>query len=687
MMKKLILPALIAAVTAVSASAVPAKRGPYSAYNTDGKEILVQRVGDERGSWFLDMDGNLLMRTERGFDFARIESDGSLTHSDVPVRFSRSLLPVQAPMVAPTADAIGRFPGTSFPSAGKQKALVVLVEFQDTKFSLGENTHQYFSDMLNKEGFSEYEGTGSANEYFYEMSGGIFDCDFDVYGPVTLKNNYKYYGQNSAGSDRYAYKMAIEACDALDDEVDFSQYDRDNDGDIDNIFIFYAGQGEASAYPENSNLVWPHAYYVTVYGTYKYDGKRLNSYGCTNELEPVYSQNAWGSIKYEGERPDGVGTFVHEFSHILGLPDLYLTDDSELSANEDGYFTPGQWSVLDYGPYNNNGRTPPAYSAFERNALGWMTLEELTADMTEGELTHIEESNHAYSITKPNKSTEFYLLECRKRSGWDKYIPYDGMLVWHIDYDSNRWYNNSVNNKGSHQYVDLIEADGIAEKAYRNGGDCFPGTKKVTELSTKWWDKSSTGIKLSDITLTSDLRVTFTVTGTGNVSPDDPSKDWLSVTQLLDSPMDGSDASVRGYIVGYVKSGTYNAKGVVFDSQNAVQTNIVIADSPNETDIDNCVPVQLVKSTSARTDLNLADNPSLLGRQVELYGTASIYMSVPGLKNVSTYKLIDDEGQNTSIVEIDTDAADSVIYDLQGRRVLAPKAGHIYVTKGKVIRY
>lgn len=685
MIKKLIFSALITAVTAVSASAVPAKRGPYSAYNTDGKEILVQRVGDERGSWFLDMDGNLLMSTDRGFDFARIESDGSLSHSDVPVRFSRSLLPVQAPLIAPTADAIGRFPGTSFPSSGKQKALVVLVEFQDTKFSLGENTHQYFSDMLNKEGFNEYGGTGSAHEYFMEMSSGKFDCDFDVYGPVTLQNNYKYYGQNDkSGTDKYAYKMAVEACDALDAEVDFSQYDRDNDGDIDNIFIFYAGQGEASAYPQNDNLVWPHAYYVTIYGTHKYDDKRLNSYGCTNELEPVYSQNAWGSTKYEGDRPDGVGTFIHEFSHILGLPDLYLTDESELTASEQGYFTPGEWSVLDYGPYNNNGRTPPAYSAFERNALGWIDLEELTSDLTAGELTHIAESNHAYSITKHNKSTEFYLLECRKRSGWDKYIPYDGMLVWHIDYDNSRWYNNSVNNKGSHQYVDLIEADGIAEKTYRNGGDCFPGTKKVTELATKWWDKSSTGIKLSDITLTSDLRVTFTVNdGTGS---NNPLQEWLSVTQLLDSSMDDSEVSVRGYIVGYVKSGTYNAKGVIFDSQNAPQTNVVIADTPDETNLDNCVPVQLVKSTDARTDLNLSDNPSMIGRQVELYGTASIYMSVPGLKNVSTYKLLDDS--NSSIVEIDAEGSRSdAVYDLQGRRVLAPKAGNIYISKGKVIRY
>lgn len=685
-MKKLILSALIAAVTAVSTSAVPARRGPFVSHDTDGKEILVQRVGDERGSWFLDMDGNLLMRTDRGFDFARIEADGTLCHSDAPVRFSRSLFPARAPLSPAAVGAIGRFPGTSFPSSGKQKAIVILVEFQDVKFSLGEDTRQYFSDMLNKDGFSEYGGTGSAREYFREMSSGKFECDFDVYGPVTLQKDHKYYGQNDKyGTDMYAYKMAIEACTALDAEVDFSQYDRDNDGDIDNVFIFYAGQGEASAYPadnpDNDYLVWPHSYYVSVYGTYKFDGKRLNSYGCTNELSPIYSRTALGNI-YKGLRPDGVGTFVHEFSHILGLPDLYLTDESELTTGEKGYFTPGEWSVLDYGPYNNNGCTPPAYTAFERNALGWITLEEITPDMTTCELTHIEESNRAYSITKHNKSTEFYLFECRKRSGWDTYIPYDGMLVWHIDYDSSRWNNNSVNNKGSHQYVDLIEADGIAEKTYRNGGDCFPGTKKVTELVTKWWDKSSTGFKLSDITLTPDLSITFTV-NSGN----DPAREWLNVAQLLDSRMDDSEVAVRGYIVGYVKSGAYSAKSVVFGSQSASQSNIVIADSPDETDVDRCVPVQLSKDTPARNDLNLSANPSMLGHFVELNGTASIYVTAPGMKNVTTYTLLDEKDPDASVVEVAAETTQSAVYDLQGRRVLVPKSGNIYISGGKLIRF
>lgn len=685
-MKKLILSALIASV-AYTAGAVPAKRGPYRAYSVDGTEMMVQRVGDERGSWFLDMEGNLLRSTERGFEFACFDADGSLVRSAVPVRFSRSLIPAATETAAPmrrAAASTGLFPGSSFPAKGEQKAIVVLVEFQDSKFKLGDKAHQYFSDLLNKDGFSEYNGTGCAAEYFREMSSGQFDCQFDVYGPITLQYNYKYYGGNN---DAKAYEMAIEACNALDSTVDFAEYDRDNDGKIDNVFIFFAGEGEASAYPENTNLVWPHAWNVTAAraGTFRYDGKILDSYGCTNEWLRQVEANRFGNYTVKDEYPDGVGTFVHEFSHILGLPDLYLTDESELSASESGYFTPGEWSVLDYGPYNNNGRTPPAYSAFERNALGWLTTEDITDDIENPTLTHIAESNHAYSICNPLDSGEFYLLECRKRSGWDTYIPGDGMLVWHIDYDINRWTNNTVNNKGSHQYVDLVEADGVAEKEYRNDGDCFPGSAKVTSFAPKWWNKTSTGVKINDITLNADKSVSFSVEKTGAGA--DPSASWLSVNDVIESSMTGDDTTVRGYIVGYVKSGSYTEKGVDF-SAGGVNTNIVLADSPSEKSISNCIPVQLVKGSDARNDLNLSDNPSVLGRHVEIYGTLETYMKVPALKNVSTYKFITEEqGDNTSIEEITVDSAINTLYDLQGRQVVAPRRGQIYIFGGKKIRF
>lgn len=694
-MKKFIL-STIAAALALTASAVPAKRGPYPAVTVDGKEIMVLRLGDEHGSWFTDLDGNLMLETDKGFAFADFNADGSLTETSAPVKLTRATANnARRARARRNAPQLGRFPGSAFPSSGKQKALVVLVEFQDKKFKLGDKAHDYFSNMLNQKGFSEYNGTGCANEYFLEMSGGKFDCQFDVYGPVTLKNNAKYYGENKStdrGSDRYPHEMIIEACQQLDDQIDFTEYDRDNDGAIDNVFAFYAGEGEASAYPSQPDLIWPHAYYVTYFGKYEFDGVLLDSYGCTNEWQTVYNQSG----QLVDEYPDGVGTFIHEFSHILGLPDLYLTDEDELTSTEIKeetiYFTPGEWSVLDYGPYNNSGRTPPAYSAFERNALGWMTPEELTAETENPHLTDIQASNHAYCISNAKNSTEFYLLESRKRTGWDTYLPYDGMLVWHIDYDSDRWDYNTVNNKSAHQYVDLIEADGIANKIFRNGGDCFPGTKKVTSLAPRWWNSTSTGIKLTDITLESDKSVTFSIENPA----DNPSGDFMTVNNVINASMDNSDATVRGYIVGYVMSGSWTHKGVHFETSGAVNTNIMLADSKDETNYLNCIPVQLEKNSDARNDLNLMNNPSMLGRQVELYGKLTTYMGTSALKNVSEYMLISDEAENpgdnngeeTSIGEVNgADQAPAVIYDLQGRRVDTPRHGGIYIINGKTVKY
>ena len=140
--------------------------------------------------------------------------------------------------------------------------------------------------------------------------------------------------------------MVIEACRQLNPEIDFSQYDLDNDQYIDNVFIFYAGQGEASG--GSSDCVWPHSWEVEIAemgSQHIFDNVHLNRYACSNEWE-------LSALGY-GYRPVGIGTFIHEFSHVMGLPDLDSTQYVEDT------FTPGAWSVMDYGPYNNYGCTPP----------------------------------------------------------------------------------------------------------------------------------------------------------------------------------------------------------------------------------------------------------------------------------------------------------------------------------------
>lgn len=527
--KQLFLSAATALLTFNTLWAVPAKPGLVTVTQDDGTELTVRLIGDEHGHIVVSEDGNLLTASGNTYYYATLDADGKPLNSgiratnvndrtdearrflagtdrDRNVRRALSSLDSRRETALKTP---ARVPSTmltnNFPSTGKQKAIVVLVEYKDVKFRL-DDPHDYFDRMLNEEGFSSYGGTGCAREYFIECSNGQFEPEFDLYGPITLKNNMAYYGGNNySGSDSNPEQMAIEACQQLDELVDFAEYDRDGDGMIDNVFVIYAGKGEASG--GSASSVWPHAWNVFSGAglTHYFDGKLLDYYACSNE--------------WEGNKPDGVGTFIHEFSHVMGLPDLYVTT----YANDN--FTPREWSVLDVGPYNNDGRTPPLYSAFERMSMGWMKPRPLTGPGSVALLP--VSSNTAYYIPTL-RSNEFFLLENRQQESWDTYIPGHGMLVWHVDYNTSAWGSNSVNNTDGHPRVEIEAADGI--KTLPEGmvttspSDPFPGTALKTEFtdttnpSMLSWDGRGQNLPLTSITETEEGLITFDIAG-GAVFP------------------------------------------------------------------------------------------------------------------------------------------------------------------------
>ena len=370
----------------------------------------------------------------------------------------------------------------TYPTTGVQKGLVILVEYTNKKFTV-ENPREAFDRMMNEKDYSENGGTGSARDYFIASSNSQFQPEFDVYGPIQLAHAMSYYGANDAyGNDKAPEEMVIEACQQLDDVIDFKEYDRDNDGQIDNVYVFYAGFGEATG--GSSSTVWPHSsdIYDEKLKDIELDGVRLNHYACSNELD-------------QKKQMVGIGTFCHEFSHVLGLPDLYSTDYYVPS------FTPDSWILMDRGPYNNNGKTPPYYSIYERYALGWITPQEIgkPADI---KLDNI--SKNVGYIIKTDNENEYFLLENRQQEGWDKYIPGHGMLIWHIDYNQEVWDLNAVNNIPSHQYVDIEEADAIQTDETR-AGDTFPGTSNVTSFtddtnpSMKTWKGNGLNKPITDI--------------------------------------------------------------------------------------------------------------------------------------------------------------------------------------------
>lgn len=497
--------------------AIRAKQGNMQLTQPDGTTLTVTMEGDERHHSVFTSDGYLLTGDENGlFTYAKLDPSGKIVSSGIAATDAakrnaatqKFLSTLNTPLIYKTleqnatamnasgtsADGKRRGPGlcdTSFPSKGSTKAIAILVQYQDVEFENDSaTTYDYFHRMLNEEGFADNGGTGSARDFFVNNSMGQFTPEFDVYGPVTLPQKRSYYGGNDTfGNDKNPEMMVVHACEILDDDVDFSQYDTDGDGFIDNVYVFYAGKGEADG--GGAQTVWPHSWDLA-YGRpgkkYIHDGVQLNHYACSNEIDN------------QTKLPDGIGTFVHEFSHVLGLPDLYAT-------TYNSSFTPGAFSTLDYGPYNDNGRTPPHYSAYERYALDWMEPTLLTSSEEDAgvyTLEPIDISNQAFLVQTENDN-EYFLIENRQWQNNDRFIPGHGMIVWHIDYDEDVWGANTVNNTPTHQHVDLVEADNVKTEATRKN-DPFPGGKNKTEFTPDTkpafvsWKKASLDMAIVNIT-------------------------------------------------------------------------------------------------------------------------------------------------------------------------------------------
>lgn len=531
---------IFAAASYLAATAIPSFPGLVRFTQPDGTVINLQMVGDEHGHVTYSADGHIVVNVDGRMEYADFDEEGfpgssgiavgtnissvmkmaGIRHQEKQRGWIQMIMDNRTKRLSKISDNwakmsaaaetetdggdvedegrivplhFGRTSST-FPVMGEQKSIVILVEYQDVKFKYG--SFDYFNRMLNEEGFSDFGSLGSARDWFVYNSNRQFLPDFDVFGVVTLPQERKYYGGNDRfDNDKNPHMMVLDAMRILDDSVDFSQYDRDGDGIIDNVFVFYAGQGE-----HDSNIkdaVWPHSWSLADAcpdEKFLFDGVQLLQYGCTCEYPNGY------------ERPDGIGTFVHEFSHVIGLPDLYNTV-------YDGGFTPGAWSVLDEGSYNNDRLTPPNYSSYEKCALGWIDVLPLAPGTVE--IPDLSESNVAYALPT-DKDCEFFFFENRQQKGNDSFIPGHGMLVWHVDYLKNAWDQNIVNNNANHQRVDIIEADYKRSQSTR-AGDAFPGTSNVTEFTfdsqpaLRSWSKKNVGVNIVNIEETDDGTIRLNV--------------------------------------------------------------------------------------------------------------------------------------------------------------------------------
>ena len=468
--------------------AVPAYRGLITVEQPDGTTIEIYNVGDEFFHYKTTEDGYLVKENAQGiFEYAELSADNAIKPIGIKARaiaertpdekmllnkLQRSVMPQKLALQTNTQQRALRSvtPKSAGTVALVPRALVLLVNFNDKSINVN-HTRQLFDDMLNKKGFSANGGTGSARDYFIAQSDSAYKPQFDVFGPYNLTKSMSYYGENDAdGNDKRPDQMVVDACAlAYADGVNFANYDADNDGKVDNIYVFYAGYGEASGASENT--IWPHSWQIypgNVTGTLKYNGKTLGLYACNSELNGK-----------SGSTMDGIGTFCHEFSHVIGMPDYY---DTQYGPNKDK--TLGDFNLMDGGCYNNNGCTPPNYSAFDRWYMGWMTptIMKVAENV---QLENLASSNSARMVTgtgtAPSSATSstnlVWYFENRQQTGWDKYLPAHGMLVTKVKYNSTAWKTNAVND-GATMYCDIVEADGVKSSA-GDGGDTYPGTSNI----------------------------------------------------------------------------------------------------------------------------------------------------------------------------------------------------------------
>lgn len=505
---------------------------PITVSQPDGTQLTVRINGDADFNWVSTLDGVVLKQEGNGYYVANIDTNGMLSSSgtlahDADKRSSaeqslckkqdiKAFLTVNTrpERLAATRGFGGKGSTSFFPHTGSPRAIVLLVQFANRPFKVQPRKafNQYLNSMADKHqdfGNAENRNTGSVKRYFSDMSGGKFKPQFDLYGPITMPKNAAYYGEGSSSMERYR-ELVSEACTMMDDSLDFSKYDADKDGNVDLVYIIYAGYGESVSSIDST--LWPKAF---VCGTnIKKDGKYVRLAGISNEL------NGHPDVHYSstsGLLINGVGLFCHEFSHCMGLPDFYPTVSPQwTTANGkqdfDAYDNQGmeEWDVMDNGIYLYNGYSPTAYTAWEREKMGWLTIETLTRE-GKVELKSIDQGGKAYRI-KNDKNTsgnEYYIVENIQAKGWNYKLPASGMMVSHVEYVP--WAfsvfhggDNSVNNIKKHPRMTIVPADGYLPSSYRKvsdnsnltapymkkkqydeqlAGDLYPGKNNVNRLT------------------------------------------------------------------------------------------------------------------------------------------------------------------------------------------------------------
>lgn len=465
--------------------AVVAYPHPINYTQSDSTQLTVSLRGDEKVAWGKTLDDYTIMRAKNGDWVYAISNenggmqpstilahnpeqrseaeirflaniDKALFYSQEQISYLKQLWDINDDFQSRVKSAIGE--DTTQVAQEHYKLVVILMSYSNYAFT---TPRQEIENLFNQVGYSSNGHQGSVHDYFKSTSFGKLNVEATVVGPYTTMNDLNYYGENySGGGDMRARELIMEAVEASDSEIDYSQYTNGSESFVSCVYVIYAGFAESSG--NAANTIWPHR--SAVYPPIMKDGVNIYDYACSSEKN--------GTVSYP--EPLVIGTICHEFSHVLGLPDFYDTDYSE-----NGSFSHhDSWDLMCSGNYNNGGKCPPIWNAYQRSTRNYTILQELT---TEGNITlqPLITDNVAYKLSF--NANEYFILENRQKQSWDKYLPGHGMLIFHVNKNASGWSNHCINCNPNNPGFDLEEAGGTGW--YASSSNPFPGTSNNTEFT------------------------------------------------------------------------------------------------------------------------------------------------------------------------------------------------------------
>lgn len=373
----------------------------------------------------------------------------------------------------------------TFKPQGEINALVILIDFED---NIAKTPPSHFEELL----FSRNTYlTGSLRDYYNEVSNGKVDIIGQVSGWHRMKENYSFYVGKDSGGDIEGYpnnaRRMVEEAVAIalerDSNIKWDKYDLNGDKTVDALFIVHAGPGAEVQQTEEGRKkhIWSHKWIVQ------------------NPLK--VTDKTWASIYLTVPEDGLLGVYAHEAGHLIfGWPDLYdaCTDQNRTAGV-------GDWSLMASGSWTNGGVTPSYPDAWCRMVQQWPVITRIRG-IKEVSLKPVEAVDQVVMIPIRGQLKEYFILENRRRAKFDKYLPGDGLLVYHIDETAE---NNCDEN---HLAVGVVQADGQQDLEriglfgnQGDDGDPFPGTANRTNLdstnfpNTLDYGGNNTGITLSNI--------------------------------------------------------------------------------------------------------------------------------------------------------------------------------------------